>query len=626
MAKKTRTSKNRENQQMFLGQQDYSHKTAGQSAEFLPKVPMAVEQISGMIKKALVNYGNWFSVDTQGVQGLPITDEQIREIIMTQLMSMNEVDQNHIDFPVLISDAMKVGLLQAKIIVKVYGRYFTKKKFHVERSTEYIPTQLPSGEVHHVAKVNRKLTRKKKDVWHIVIDLINPEDFYEDPTGRGLYRIHRVERDLHEVIALSEGEDPIYDPAVVEQIKNDFAKLEMESQKALAAGQDVSNPPQFRKRVTIDEFWGTILNDKGHVVHEMAVWARANDKYIIRKPEDTPFWHGQDPFCVTPLIRVPFSVMHKALMDHAVPLSTAINELFSLMLDGALASVHGIKQLRSEYVERPEDLSGGIAQGQTIGVKAEMPANMKVLENVVTGEIPPEAIQMMAQLDREYEEASMLNSLKLGQLPQRQVKATEIVSAEQSQGGMMESITNDLESWMEHVLWKVWMVILQEMSNIEGKYLQSALNPQKIQMFARIPAEERFLVFNRVGFKVRGLSATLQRAQDFQKMMALMTAIAQNPLMLQAFFKKYNPEKILDRAFKFINLNPEQFELSDQEKAQEQARLAQLQQFAQMTGQGGGQGNAEQQAAQGGGTAGGRSTAMVNQTSNPLTGMTGGEG
>src|SRR5690242_20716148 len=62
-AKKRRMSINRTNWQTYMGQQDFSHKQTGQSREFLPKVPVAVEQFSAFIKKALVSYGNWFSVD-----------------------------------------------------------------------------------------------------------------------------------------------------------------------------------------------------------------------------------------------------------------------------------------------------------------------------------------------------------------------------------------------------------------------------------------------------------------------------------------------------------------------------------------------------------------------------------
>ena len=108
--------------------------------------------------------------------------------------------------------------------------------------------------------------------------------------------------------------------------------------------------------------------------------------------------------------------------------------------------------------------------------------------------------------------------------------------------------------------------------------------------------------------------------KSLQKLMALMQSIAQNPLLMQAFVKRYDPDHILSFLMKAINLNPMKLELSPDEKNDQamQQRMAQLQQMTQITG------GAKNLNTQPGG--GGPEAAMVNQTSNPLTGLTGGEG
>ena len=63
MAKRDRTALNRFNTNTYLGRQDWSHKQKGQSKEFLPKVPVAVEQFSAFVKRALVQFGEWFTVE-----------------------------------------------------------------------------------------------------------------------------------------------------------------------------------------------------------------------------------------------------------------------------------------------------------------------------------------------------------------------------------------------------------------------------------------------------------------------------------------------------------------------------------------------------------------------------------
>src|SRR4029453_9024527 len=95
------------------------------------------------------------------------------------------------------------------------------------------------------------------------------------------------------------------------------------------------------------------LDERGRCVKKNCVAAVANDRYLIRPPEDNPFWHGKSPFVPVPLMRVPGSVWHKAVFDHAVQLNTALNELFSMMLDGGMASIWGTRQLRAGMLENP---------------------------------------------------------------------------------------------------------------------------------------------------------------------------------------------------------------------------------------------------------------------------------
>ena len=84
-------------------------------------------------------------------------------------------------FSTIVSDAVKVALLKGLIILKVHGGFMTRRKFEFERTSEG----------------PRVRTDETKE-WKLRVDLVRIEDYYPDPTGAGLYEIHRVERDLHE--------------------------------------------------------------------------------------------------------------------------------------------------------------------------------------------------------------------------------------------------------------------------------------------------------------------------------------------------------------------------------------------------------------------------------------------
>jgi hypothetical protein len=574
-ARRTRLIKNRRNRDAYMAEADYSHKTKGQSREFLPKTPMAIESFSAFFKKALVGFGDWFAAE--GPPGDPIAPHLIRKILLCYLETCGPHGE---PFATQVSDGVKTGALESLMIFKVHGRLETQTQYHVERGLE-------AGEVagQLAPRVTESLGRRDVRSWRLLIDLIPPKDYYPDPTGRGLYEIHEVERDYADVLAWAEA--GVYDLAAVEQIDADFVRQEDEAEQARLKGQDQATSPGFRRRVVIQEFYGTILDADGRPVHRNAIWAIANDRYVIRKP--TPlfevFWHGESPIEAIPLIRVPGSTWHKALADNMTNLNTALNELFNLMMDGGLASVWGTRQIRTDWLEDPRQVSDGIPQGMTLQVNSNCPPGEKVMETVTTGQVPQDAMAMFAQTDREFQSASLSNELQLGQLPSKQVRATEVVAAETSRAVTVDGLVRDVEKGIERVLRKGWLVLLQHADDLATDDVVAAIGPRAALELARMSPAERFSRYaSHCKFKVFGLSAVLARAQDFQKKAALLGLISTNPLMMQAFMAKYSLGKTLDSVLKDLNISPDALLADEMEMAQRPEMMAQLPMFQQLAG------------------------------------------
>ena len=116
----------------YLGVQDWSHKQKGQSTEFLPKVPVAVEQFAAFIKRALTQFGDWFTVDLgRGPQILK--PHEIRALMMCYLDNLANNFREKIPFDVRMSDAIKQGLLESLIILKIHGFKMPERAFFAER-------------------------------------------------------------------------------------------------------------------------------------------------------------------------------------------------------------------------------------------------------------------------------------------------------------------------------------------------------------------------------------------------------------------------------------------------------------------------------------------------------------
>jgi len=605
----TRLKRNRENRHAYMGIQDWDHKNKGQSREFLPKTPVAVEQFTGFIKRALTQFGAYYDVELGRDSKSPISGESIRRLMDIFLNKLLVEDNKESSFPVLLTDALKSASLESLVILKVHGNMKKDRRFFAEEGQPILGAQPQEA----------KLKTEEVDRWHLRIDLVRTEDYYPDPTGAGLYEIHSTERDLYYL--KDRAREGIYDAAAVAMIEADFKREEEEERREFELGQDEFVKPSFRKRVVIDEFWGNILDTDGNVVHRNVFCAMANDKFLIRKPTPNPFWHQESPFVVAPLIRVPHSTWHKALFDHAVQINYAMNELFNLIIDGGISSVWGIKQLRIDDLEDPRQVSDGIAQGDTLSVKGTMPPGTKVLETISQGEVPGDSMAVLEMLSREFAASALSNELKLGSLPGKDVLATEIVEQSQSQAVTMDGIVGDIErELIAKGLRKIWLTILQNMDDVSSADIVNAIGLQAAFKMSQMSKAERFATFaNDVAFKVNGLTAVLAKTRDFQKLMALLQAVSTNPIMLQAFFRKYSPDRVLAQMMKTLSINPEQMKRDEEEMNRLEQDIAGLPQFQELTGQqpGGAPGIAAQDVGEPG------LPAEINAISNPSASLAG---
>jgi hypothetical protein len=581
-ARKPRLAQNRRNQEAFLGRQDWSDKQPGQSREFLPKTPIAAEQIANYIKRSLTDYGDWFQVELP--QESPLSPDDARAWLQQELELMHRVQPGRIDFPTLIADAVKMALLQSLAIVKIHGRDLARREWAVEKGQTLVDVpmppspMIPAGTTVQMPQEQVTLIQRVSARWSLVVDLISPEDYYPDPTGQGLYEIHRVERDLSEVRAMAEA--GVYDPAAVAELEASAAKAWDSYQRAALAGQADAPDLPWRPRVRLDEYWGTITSPTGRILYENIVTTVANESVLVRPPTPNPFWHNQSPFVAAPLMRVPLSIWHKALFDNAVALNIGMNELFSLMLDGGLASVWGTRQIRPGMLEDPRQISSGIPQGATLVVKDEVPPGVKVMELCTQGGIPPDAFNMFQFVNGEFQEATLISDIQKGRTPPKQTTATAIVQATQSSQSFFDGLVRDLEDKLiEPTLWKAWATLLQHADDVRASDVATAMGPASAMRLAQLSPAERFASMAAgARFRVRGVSATTARGQDFQKLMALMQAVAGNPMLLQAFMASYSADKVLTQLLRSLNVDPRTIELTPEERQQQAMRTMMAQQ------------------------------------------------
>lgn len=538
-----REQQNKQNWDLYNNRHDFSHKIEGQSRESLNMQAMAVESTCSFFQQALIDEGDWWGAEAKDARmgpKLKVTPEIVHDLTQDQLEKAKMLKH--------VSLGTKNGLLSALIITKVHGHY----------------KQMPS----YVATAGKKLKRVTKESWQLKLDLPAFENFYRDPTGAGLYDIEDMWVDYFQVCKLAKGPDAIYDLEIVEQIEHESASEDAETEldRRRRTDQGIASH-SFRKRVKLTDYWGTVLDEDGEILCENVVFTVANDKWLIRKPTSNPLWHQETPYNVCPIIDVADAVYPKALMDAPTKHNIALNEIYNLMLDGAMAAVNNIGMIRKDWLEEPSQIENGIKPGTKLAVNAQCPPGAKVLEMVKSGELPPDAQNMFNIQRQEFNASALTSDIRSGIQPKREVSATQLVETSQTITSVFKGICEQIEqNWIKPVLLKAAQTVCQFSDDIDESEVRAVLG-DRADNFLKLSPEERFVeTVQGIKFNVWGISQQLAKAQDFQRIATLFQTIGASQPFMEAFVKRFSVDETLLEAMKSLGINVRKIEISQEEQ------------------------------------------------------------
>lgn len=557
-SKKNRMEQNRENWDVYHMRHDFRHKIPGQSKETLPMQAMAVETTSAFFQQALVDMGDtWWRAEAANRMNEPklaISPTSIQAITQNQLQKA--------EFFRHVGTGVKAGLLESVIITKVGGCWEDK------------PVYVAEG---------RGARKKKKpsieygedSAWKLELRLLSAENFFPDPVGN-LYEIEDMYMDRHEMIALSQGDDAIYDPKICEQVERHYEEDTEEKTNQQRVSNQNQTSHSFRGRVKITEFWGTYLNSDGDVIKKNCVITLANDRWLIRKPTDNPKWNQKSPYVMTPLLDLRDTKFPKALADAGSKLNIAMNELFNLMLDGAMRAVNGVTQIRTEWLEDPSQVEGGIKPGTNLSVNGQCPPGAKVLEVVMTGNVPADSLQIQNLLSQEFNRAMLTSDIRQGMQPRSAVPATQIVEASQTITSVFQGLSKNVEqNWIQVILQRSVEECMENSDDMDPEEIRALLPQDEADKFLNMSAAERFVaVVQGVKMRVFGITLRLQKQQDFQKKTTLIQTLAADPLLQEEFVKKYDMGLFLGSIMQDLGIDTKSIEIpaAQQEMMKEQAQ------------------------------------------------------
>lgn len=526
-----RDDKWKQNLDLYWNRHDFSGKAEWQSKNVMPEVPSYVDRFAAALKEALVSTPNGFySVEDpyDKEHDLSQTIKNMTDVWLST-SGRNQVGQAQ-DFSVVFEEQVKMGAFMAMNAVVLWKK------------------DVPGGRV--------------------AIETMDPRFTWLDHTYRGLYRIRRTEVDLADVARMTSAKSgrgkPLYNLTELNRLVGSLYADQAEKAELSGSGEDVKSG---RKPVVLDEYLASVVDRNGQLVMDNEVVILANDEFLVRGPEKNPFWHKKDWMVYTPLIPVPLSPYGRSYMEDFGSVAKVFTDLTNLILDATyMASMKAYVMVPAMLAD-PVQATTGIWPNKTFMLEEGYSAE-DFAKAIELGSLDPGSVQIWNSIKGELSDAAGMNEIGLGQLPDKtHIAATAVAGAQQSSSAILRSVAQTVETrFLDPMLDLVWKTGLQH-ADINDVRMQQLVGPE---MYVALIQRRRELISRPITFQARGISGLIQKQQKLQALLSIMQVIAANEMLMQAFMKVVDMDKLTKLLFTLSNVDLSKFSLTEREKMMRQ--------------------------------------------------------
>jgi len=310
----------------------------------------------------------------------------------------------------------------------------------------------------------------------------------------------------------------------------------------------------YRKEVVLHTFFGTITNQDGTIVQRDARFIVANQKYVLLKPEPSPYWLRNHPYVFITPLKTLFSVMGAGMVDGIRPIINALDNIINMAGDKALFSLLAPTEINVDALKDPEQAEGGLTPGKLYKTKGPLGQAMHQIQQ---GDIPQGSFTL-AELFRSFIQnfTGWTDFIQGMPTTKGDVTATEVNRKTEASTIQFENIASSIEKGG----------IIESIEAVRDLTLQyfmdPAFNPETNDIFEQegvpldaLPEAERFAFVNkRYPIRVKGLSAFFDAERKRKDMVDLFGLLSKVP----AIAMRLNIEEFLSRVLNtYDEPNPE---------------------------------------------------------------------
>ncbi|HXU01447.1 MAG TPA: hypothetical protein VN903_10660 [Polyangia bacterium] len=442
-----------------------------------------------------------------------------------------------------------------------------------------------------------QMKRTVKAVSELTFRPVIPTDFWLDPSGMNRYVIHRSKRHLTDLWKLTE---PQIDPATGEELlpaiydKDEVSKIRPGSRNR-KLDQFASTIRRERylayEDMTVDvyEIWGDIPDPSTGVVMYPNCFATFCDKqWLLRAPQENPYWHQRIPFIDFRSILNPHQIYGYGFLMQGSSLQEEIDRMLQLMVDKSHLAVSMV-EMDTSALKNSEDAGGSHLKIDPMRIFQKRSGDRTIFTPVKVSDGATVAdMQVYSALQQARENSNNVNQYATGNnedSTRKTAKEVEIkVSASDSQfnavGQYME------EHSLSPLIQMVYELSIQYENNLASPQLMKLLqdNPiaqQMVTAFASMPLEQRWAMMSlEAEFRVDGVTRMVTKQQRLDRLVNFLKLIGMDQTMAMLVDKRtLLQEAIVDFGQKSTIVLPQSDAIL---QAAEAAILMQLQQVIAM--------------------------------------------
>ena len=518
-----------QNWDRYWGRYDHSKKAAWQAKFVMPETPQFVDRWAAAMREALTQGGRWFTAADESGQSNELIPH-IEKFVDLLLSRAGRTHDGHTtDFASVFEDQMKLGSLMACCLSVTFN------------------------DTHEGG-------------WPAVSS-VDPREYFGDPQQRNLYRLRRYTVDKHRLLEMAQESDDagesLYDTEEIMRLQADIDEdLRSNQERSSGHGQG-GEAGGGRTPVTIDEWLCTILLPDGSVAAQNALVIVANGRYVIRGPEENPFWHKRDWMVFTPMVTVPFSLYGRTYAEDWSDPADAFVELTNLIMDAIYTTSMNAYAAQPDMLKDPSQLEEGFYPNVVFDLEEGM-SPREFMKEIELGSLPPEAITVWRALKQEMREGAKLSEIALGQVPPKgDITATEVNQVQQSGSAMIRSMARTVEArLLEPTLTLVFQTALQHMDFTDER-LAAELG---VETAAMLHARKEDFSERRIKFRVRALSGLVDRQVTLQGILGMLQTFAQSDTLMENFLAKHDVGKLTDKLMELFGVNGLDFKITERER------------------------------------------------------------